>query len=335
MPSPSRPPALPVLPGANLQFNPRLIIAGAVGLFLLIGIFTCFYQVSAESVGVVQRFGRFSQTAQPGLRFKIPFGVDSVTIVPVQRQLKLEFGYSTTSATNPYQLSRESDSERDMVTGDLNAASVEWVVQYGISDPRAYLFHLRDPEETLRDLSESLMREVVGDRTVDEVLTTGRQEIADEMLAKLQPLVTKLEMGLRVELVQLGNVYPPRPVQHSFDEVNNAQQQRETAINVALGEYNKVVPRARGEAEQKISEAEGYALKRINEAQGDVARFTALLEQYEKAPDVTRQRIYLETMGEVIPQLGGKIILDPEAKQFLPLMQLPSPQPGASVPAPR
>lgn len=319
----------------QLRFNPRLLLTGAVVLFVLIGVFTCFYQVSAESVGVLQRFGRYSETAQPGLRFKIPFGVDQVTIVPVQRQLKLEFGYGTTTATNPYQVSRESDAERDMVTGDLNAASVQWVVQYGISDPRAYLFHLRDPEETLRDLSESIMREVVGDRTVDEVLTTGRQEIADEMLSKLQPLVTKLEMGLRVELVQMGDVYPPRPVQHSFDEVNNAQQQRETAINIALGEYNKVIPSARGEAEQKISEAKGYATKRVNEAEGDVARFKALLEQYEKAPDVTRLRLYLETMGEVIPQLGGKIIIDESARQFLPLMHLQPPQPGNSLPPQR
>ncbi len=185
-------------------------------------------------------------------------------------------------------------------------------------------------EATLRDLSESIMREVVGDRTVDEVLTSGRQEIGDAALAKLQPLVAKLEMGLRVELVQLGNVYPPRPVQQSFDEVNNAQQQRLTAINVANGEYNKVVPSAKGEAAQKISEAEGYAFKRVNQAEGDVARFKALLEQYEKAPDVTRQRLYFETMSEVIPNLGSKIILDDAAKQFLPLMhlqQLQQPQP--------
>jgi membrane protease subunit HflK len=205
---------------------------------------------------------------------------------------------------------------------------VEWVVQFGISNPSSYLFHLRDPEKTLRDLSEAIMREVVGDRTVDEVLTSGRQEIADEVQEKLRTVVQKLDIGLRVELVQLGNVYPPGPVKRSFDEVNAAQQERETAINVANGEYNKVIPRARGEALQKVSEAEGYAVKRINEAEGDVARFKALLAQYEKAPDVTRQRIYLETMAEVIPQLGGKIIIDEEAKQFLPLMHLQQPQPA-------
>jgi membrane protease subunit HflK len=319
-----------MLPGnvPQLRVNPKAIIVAIAALIVVVGGFTCFYQVSAESVGVVQRFGRFSELADPGLRFKLPFGIDQVTIVPVRRQLKLEFGYGTPNASNPYQISAEYSAERDMVTGDLNAASVEWVVQYGISNPRAYLFHLRAPENTLRDLAEATMREVIGDRTVDEVLTSGRQEIAQEVESKLRSLVDKLDFGLRVELVQLGNVVPPPPVQGSFNEVNNAQQQRETAINVAHGEYNKVIPRARGEADQKISEAEGYALKRVNEAEGDVARFKALLEQYEKAPDVTRQRLYLETMGEIIPQLGGKIIIDENAQQFLPLMHLQQPQPS-------
>jgi membrane protease subunit HflK len=203
---------------------------------------------------------------------------------------------------------------------------VEWVVQYEIADPEAYLFTMREPGPTLRDLAESVMREVVGDRTVDEVLTIGRQGIENDAIAKLTALVQELRMGLRVQQVQLKNVHPPTPVQRSFDEVNRAQQEREQLINQANGEYNKVVPRASGEASKAISAAEGYALKRVNEAEGDVARFRALLEQYEKAPDVTRQRLYLETMSDVIPRLGGKIILDAEARQFLPLMSLPAPQ---------
>jgi modulator of FtsH protease HflK len=220
-----------------------------------------------------------------------------------------------------------------MVTGDLNAVEVEWVVQYHISDAREFLFNLRDTEPTLRDFSESVMREVVGDRTVDEVLTYGRQEIEQAAQEKLSAAVLNLKMGIQVNQVQLNHVYPPPPVQRSFDDVSRAQQEREQMINVANGEYNKVVPRAKGEADQKISQAEGYAVKRINEAEGDVARFKALLEQYEKAPDVTRQRLYLETMTEVIPTLGGKIILDSDAKQFLPLMSLQQPPP-APAPAP-
>jgi len=209
-----------------------------------------------------------------------------------------------------------------MVTGDLNAATVEWIVQYRIREPRQYLFKVREADDTLRDLSESVMREVVGDRTVDEVITIGRQEIESDTLAKLQDLVNKYELGLSIDQVQLKNVNPPVEVQASFNEVNQAQQEREKSINVANGEYNKVVPRARGEAEQKLQAAEGYALKRVNEAKGDVARFKAVLEEYLKAPEVTRQRIYLETMAEIIPQLGKRIIIDGDANQVLPLLQL-------------
>jgi membrane protease subunit HflK len=289
------------------------------------------YTVGTESVGVVQRFGRFVGTTGPGLHFKLPFGIDRVTIIPVKRQLKMEFGFGSQHATNPDQVSREQALESDMVTGDLNAAHVEWVVQYEISDPEAFLFNMREPGPTLRDLAESVMREVVGDRTVDEVLTVGRQGIENDAIAKLTALVQELKMGLRVQQVQLKNVHPPSPVQRSFDEVNRAQQEREQMINQANGEYNKVVPRASGEAAKSLSAAEGYALKRVNEAEGDATRFRALLEQYEKAPEVTRQRLYLETMGDVIPRLGGKIILDADARQFLPLMSLRPPEaaPGA------
>lgn len=329
----NQPPQLPQFPQMpQMKVSLRTLGLGVVGLFLVIGVLTSFYTVPAESVGVVQRFGRYLETSGPGLRFRIPFGVDRVTEVPVQRQLKMEFGFSTGYTTNEYQSSRESEAEKNMVTGDLNAAEVEWVVQYGVTDARAYLFHLRTPEATLRDVAESVMREVVGDRTVDEVLTFGREDIQMEVRKQLVTVVDRLGMGLRVEQVQLTNVRPPRPVQRSFDEVSRAQQEREQLINQANGEYNKVVPRARGEAEQKVSEAEGYAVKRVNEAEGDVARFNALLTQYEKAPEVTRQRIYLETMAEVIPKLGGKIILDDAAKQFLPLMHLQQPQPQVPVP---
>ena len=311
-------------PFAGFHLNLKLIIPGLIVFLLLIGSFTSFYTIPADSDGVVQRFGKYKESVGPGLHFKIPFGVDSVTVVPLLRQLKMEFGFATPGATNRDQSSdsREQEEERSMVTGDLNAAQVEWVVQYDIRSPSDYLFNVRSPGPTLRDFSESVMREVVGDRTVDEVLTYGRAEIEADAMKKLSESVEKLGMGLRVIQVQLTRVHPPPPVQRSFDEVSRAQQEKQQMINVAEGEYNKVVPRASGEATQKLSEAEGYAVKRINEAQGDVARFKALLEQYEKAPDVTRQRLYFETMSEVIPNLGSKIILDSDAKQFLPLMNL-------------
>ena len=308
------------------------VLAGGIALLAVAGLSRGVYTVGPESVGVIQRFGRSIGTVDPGLRFKLPFGIDQVTILPVKRQLKLEFGFGSAGGSNPDQVSNEQSKESDMVTGDLNAAHVEWVVQYEISNPEEYLFNNREPGPTLRDLSENVMREVVGDRTVDEVLTVGRQGIENEAITKLTSLVQELKMGIRVQQVQLKNVHPPTAVQRSFEEVNRAQQEREQMINQANGEYNKVVPRASGEAQKKISEAEGYALKRVNEAEGDVARFKALLEQYEKAPEVTRQRLYLETLSEVIPQLGSKIILDASAKQFLPLMNVQQFEPKSPTP---
>jgi membrane protease subunit HflK len=311
------------------------LAAGALALLLLSGLARGIYTVGPESVGVIQRFGRFIGTVGPGLRFKLPFGIDTVTIVPVKRQLKMEFGFGTLGALDPQQASAEQKAESDMVTGDLNAAHVEWVVQYEISDPEQYLFNHREPGPTLRDLAESVMREVVGDRTVDEVLTIGRQGIETEALASLTGLVQALDMGLRVQQVQLKNVHPPRAVQAAFEEVNRAQQEREQMINMANGEYNKVVPRARGEAEKRISAAEGYATRRVNEAEGDVTRFNAVFAQYEKAPDVTRRRLYLETLTKVLPRLGGKVILDADASQFLPLMNLRQLDPAPTAPPQR
>lgn len=303
--------------------GPYLVLAA--GVLLLIGLLsTSVYTVQAESQGVVLRFGKYVKTVDPGLRFKYPFGIDRVAILPVKRQLKQEFGFGTSGATNATQFSSEQEEERGMVTGDLNAATVEWIIQYRIRDPMLFQFKVRNPGDTLRDISESVMRTVVGDRTVDEVITVGRQEIEAEALAQLQAQVNKYELGLSIDQVQLKNVNPPRPVQPSFNEVNQAQQEREKMINMANGEYNKVVPRASGEAEQKIQAAQGYALKRVNEAEGDVSRFNAVFKEYLKAPEVTKQRIYIETMREIVPKIGKKVIIDEAASQILPLLQLNS-----------
>jgi membrane protease subunit HflK len=301
------------------------IVAGALVLLVLIyAAMTSFYTVSAESQAVVLRFGKIVRTADPGLHWKLPLGIDRHYPVQVRRQLKQEFGFGTGGGTNPWQatLPAEQEAERNIVTGDLNAALIEWVVQYRIDDPEQYLFAVRNPDATLRHLSESVMREMVGDRTVDEVITIGRQEIEAEAVVKLQEVTRTYGMGLKIDQVQLKNVNPPQKVQASFNEVNQAQQEKESAINMASGEYNKVVPRAKGEADQKISAAEGYATKRVNEAEGDVAAFQALLAEYLKAPDVTRRRIYLETMTDILPQLGKLVILDEDTKGLLPFYNL-------------
>jgi membrane protease subunit HflK len=273
----------------------------------------------------VLRFGKFLKTVEPGLHFKLPFGIDAVAILPTRRQLKLEFGFTTPGySPNSIEPSQNPVEEKSMVTGDLNAVSVEWVVQYRIEEPRQYLFETRNPEETLRDLSEAAMREVVGDRTVDEVITVGRQDIEIEALARMQELSNRYHLGIRVDQVQLKNVNPPSQVQASFNEVNKAQQDRENAINIANGEYNKVIPKAKGQADETIQAAEGYRFKRVNEAQGDVAAFSAVLQQYIKAPEITRTRLYLETMGDVLPQTGQKIIIDDSLRQLLPILPLSS-----------
>lgn len=316
--------------GPKLPFPPKLIGLLPLLLLAMIGIWSSFFTVEAEEAGVVLRFGKYHRTVEPGLRFKIPYGVEQVRKVSVRRQLKQEFGFGTTrGATNRWQYSSQQDWQlaKEMVTGDLNAALVEWVVQYRIKDPREYLFNVRLPEETLRNASESVMREAVGDRTVDEVITIGRQEIEAESLLKLQELVNKYEMGLSIDQVQLKDVNPPRPVQASFNEVNQAQQEREKMINQASAQYNREVPKARGEAQRQIRDAEGYATQRVNEAEGDAARFNAVFAEYEKAPEVTRRRLYLETMSKVVPRMGRKIILDEEARSVLPLLNLDSATP--------
>ena len=316
------PPQLPFPGNIRIEWDPKKIVIGLIVIAGFFGLFSSFYQVPTDSVAIVQRFGNYLDTAEPGLRFKLPFGIDTREIIPVRRQLKLEFGYATPGATNPYQDSSNAEEEKSMVTGDLNAATVEWVVQYTISDPKEFLFEFKDPTATLRDLSEAVMREIVGDRTVDEIITVGREEAQSKAHERLQGIVDSLALGMRIDQVQLLNVNPPPEVQASFDEVNRAQQEQQQMIQQAKGEYNKVVPRATGEAKQKISAAEGYAAQRVNEAEGNAGRFSALLAEYKKAPEVTMKRIYLETMGEILPNLPNKVILDEKAPQFLPLLQM-------------
>jgi membrane protease subunit HflK len=304
--------------------GPRWAIVGVILVLAAVVTWTTYYTVPSDSVAVVQRFGRYYKQVQPGLHFKLPLGIDSATIVPVKRQLKQEFGFETPGATEPFQSPNPRDAKREtqMVTGDLNAALVEWVVQYRISDPVKFLFEVREPSETLRYVSESVMREVVGDRTVDEVITIGRQEIEAEALTKMQALSTKYTMGLSIDQVQLKNINPPEPVQESFNEVNQAQQKKEKLINEARRDYNKVIPLAIGEKDQRIREADGYRLKRINEAEGDAARFRALLIEYSKAPEVTRRRIYVETLQSVMPAMRSKIIVDERTANILPLLNV-------------
>ena len=309
----------------NLSTLPRgSLTAGLVAIGVILAAFSSLYQIQPEEVGVVLRFGQYARTTEPGLRAKLPL-VEQVEKVPVQRQLKHEFGFRTVEAdvrTQYATLDRDFGAEAIMLTGDLNVAVVEWIVQYRVSDPYLYLFKVRNLDETFRAMNEAVMREVVGDRTVTEVVTIGRQEIEGQVAVRLQDLANQYEMGITIDQVVLQDVNPPDPVKPSWDEVSQAQQQRDRMINEALAEYNRVIPRARGEAEQAVLQAEGYAIDRINRSEGEALRFTTVYDAYRLAPDVTRRRLYLETMQRILPMVGRKLYVDKDTTGVLPLLSL-------------
>jgi modulator of FtsH protease HflK len=298
-----------------------------LGLLLLVLVLTSVKTVGPEEEGVVLSLGQYNRTVKPGLNFILPFGLEVMKKIPVQRQLKQEFGFRTVAADISTEYSQEDfDEESLMLTGDLNLANVEWVVQYRITNSYNYLFRVREAEKALRDMSEAAVRKIVGDRTVNEVLTVGRQEVASSVEVLLQKMCDEYENGIRIDQVVLQDVNPPELVKPSFNAVNQAQQERETLINQAQSEYNRIIPRARGEADETIQLAEAYALKRVNVATGEAARFNSLFEEYVKAPEVTKKRLYLETLERILPRIGSKIILDEKGNNILPLLNLNQPQ---------
>src|SRR2546423_1008864 len=322
----------PASPSFGIKPLPFVLgLIASVGLALtLFSLLFGFRSIPTNSVGVKLRFGAISGIEGPGLTYVIPY-VDELIIVPTQRLLKLEFGFSTPGASNPYQHDREAEDTETMITGDLNTALVPWVVQYRIIDPRMYLFGVREPEQTLRDLSESVMREVIGDRTVDEVLTIGRHDIETASLKRLAELCSDYKLGLQIQQVQLATVRPPAVGQAAFNEVNQAQQEKQTAINQAWAVYNDAVPNARGQAKEREKQAEAYAFRRINEAKGEAQKFSLLLAEYRKAPKITRRRLYLEAMQAIFPNLQKKIIVDDSLKNILQTLPLlPADQTKAS-----
>jgi len=300
------------------------------GLWAIIGIIialviasSSFYTIGVDEVGIIQRFGKYVRTTPPGLNFKLPWGIEKLTKVPVRLIKKEEFGLRTIRAGVRTQYATDTAylNESLMLTGDLNVAVVPWIVQYRIKDPYNYLFKVRNVRSTLRDLAEATMRLVVGDRSISEVISK-REEIADQAAVLLQKELDEAETGLNVVTIEMKRTNVPEPVQPSFNEVNQAIQEKERMIYQAREEYNKAIPAAKGNAEKTIKTAEGYALDRVNRAKGDAARYIALYAEYSKAKDVTRRRLYLETLREVFPSLGSKYIMDAEQSNFLPLLNL-------------
>jgi membrane protease subunit HflK len=306
----------------------RRITIIIVGALLLIFLSSIWFTVQPEETGIVQRFGAVERTVGPGLHFKFPDGIEKVRLVPTARVLKEEFGF-VTAATGGGRTQYVADKKtfKDvslMLTGDLNVIDVQWIVQYRIEDPVRYLFRVRESPQTIRDIAESVMRRVVGNRLGSDVLTVGRTAVSTEVKAEMQKILSDYETGVRLVTVELQDVTPPDSVKPAFNEVNEARQDRERTINQAQEQANREIPKARGEATRTITEAEGYAVERINRANGEATRFRAVLAEYQRAPEVTRRRLYLEAIGSILPEAKALYIVDSDQKALLPWLRLES-----------
>ncbi len=306
----------------NMNLNkwfPPLVILVVILLFLG----TSFYSVGQGEVGVIRLFGKYARTTDPGLHWKIPFGIEKVNIVPVSLVYKEEFGFRTLKAgVNTTYSTRSYDDESLMLTGDLNVLDVSWVIQFRIKDPVAMLFKIRNPQETVRDLSEALMRQVIGDCSVSEALTTKKSEINIDVKTRLQKVLDKYNSGIQIDKVELQEVLPPREVSASFNEVNEAEQEKEKVINQAWEAYNNIIPKAGGQAKQVISEAEGYAVAKVKKAEGDATKFIETWNAYKGAKQVTEKRLYLETLEKVLPKAGKIYVVEPNSTSVIPLLKL-------------
>lgn len=305
------------------RFSKNRVIVILIIIAAAIIFFTGLYTIDPEEVGVIQRFGKYVSTTEPGLHFKIPFGVDTLTKVKVKYVYKEEFGFRTLQpGVKSAYSARGFDHESIMLTGDLNIADVEWIVQYRIKDPVKFLFNIRNIEETIRDLSESVTRLVVGDRSGDEVIVLSRKEIADEIQIELQKNLDNYQAGIEIYTINLQNVNPPDPVKSAFNDVNSAKQEKERILNQAWQQYNNVIPEAKGKAKRTIEEAEGYAVNRVNRASGDAEKFIQIYNQYRNAKSVTKKRLYLETMQKILPRIERVYVVDNDLKGLLPLLDL-------------
>jgi membrane protease subunit HflK len=312
-------------------------IGGIVALVLALALaYSSWFTVQPEETALVQRFGKVVRTAGPGLHFKIPYGVETVRLIPTERVLKEEFGFRTEVPGRRTRYSaRQFQDESLMLTGDLNVIDVDWIVQYRIRDPEKFLFRIREPVETIRDVSEAVMRRVVGNRLGSDVLTVGREAVEEEVKAEMQKILTTYEVGVRISAVKLQDVTPPDPVKPAFNEVNESRQDKERRINQAQEKRNQEIPKARGEAGRTIAEAEGFALERVNRAKGEATRFTAILAEYQRAPEVTRKRLYLEAVTKILPEAKALYIVDADQKALIPWLSLESgmePAPGGTKP---
>ena len=313
----------------------RRIAAVIVGALLLILLWSTWFTVQPEETGIVQRFGAVDRTVGPGLHFKFPDGIEKVRLVPTARVRQPELGFATVTTSAGGRTQYASDKAFKnvslMLTGDLNVIDVQWIVQYRIEEPVRYLFQVRESPQTIRDIAEAVMRRVVGNRLGSDVLTVGRVAVSTEVKEEMQKILNDYETGVRLVTVELQDVTPPDPVKPAFNEVNEARQDRERTINQAQEQANREIPKARGEATRTITEAEGYAVERVNRANGEAARFRAVLGEYQRAPEVTRRRLYLEAIGSILPEANALYIVDSDQKALLPWLRLESGQMAAAA----
>ncbi|MFC1453736.1 FtsH protease activity modulator HflK [Verrucomicrobiota bacterium] len=293
-------------------------------LIILPGLGGIIYSIGPDEMGVRQRFGKYIGLSSPGLHAKLPFGIDRVTPIKVKKVFKEQFGFKSQTGVRSRGYVTGGDDHSLMLTGDLNILDVRWIVQFKITDPVKLLFATRNPINNVRDISEVVMRRLVGDFSVDEVLTVKREEIDYLAQQELQEILNSYDVGIHIITVKLMDVNPAEPVKPAFNEVNEAKQEKEKMINQAWEKYNKAIPRAKGEAEKVIHEAAGYAMDRINRAKGESERFLSVLTEYKKSPEVTRKRLHLEVMADVLPLVKEKYIIDASQTSILPLLNLSS-----------
>ncbi|MEA1940502.1 MAG: FtsH protease activity modulator HflK [Candidatus Caldatribacteriota bacterium] len=299
----------------KLKFNKKMI-SGIFILVVILYLASGIFVVAPDEQGVIRRFGKFVRLESPGLNYHFPYPIETVLTPAVTQVKRVEIGFRTISSSSQSARYREYPSEALMLTGDENIVSAESIVQYKIKNPVNYLFNIILPEQTVKNATEAALRQVIGERNIDQALTVGKYEIQEATKVLLQKLLDDYKSGILVVAVQLQDVNPPKEVQAAFKDVASAKEDKSMYINQAQGYKNDVIPKARGEAVKMIKEAEAYKIERIKKAEGEVAKFNKILKEYKNAEYVTQARIYLETMEEILPNMN-KIVVDLEENQSL------------------
>lgn len=304
------------------HINPSVVLKVLIPAAILIAGLGCFFVVDETEQAVITRFGKYERTTGPGLQFKLPFGIDKNYNVPVKVVQTEQFGFKTVKSGRDNEYRNNIVSESTMLTGDLNIVDVEWIIQYRIVEPKQWLFGVLEKRQTIRDISHSVINTLVGDRAILDIMSSERSAIENIALENMNTNFKQLGLGINVIAVKLQNIVPPSGVQDAFEDVNKAIQDMNRFINEGKEAYNSEIPKAQGEAAKQLQVAEGYAAERVNRAKGDVARFNSVYDEYRRAPKVTRERIYLETMEEIFGADTKPVLIDGRLDNVLPIKTL-------------